>query len=80
MVYINIPYVHENNRIDKSLAEKELAILNISDEAKHDAFEAIYNIHPRGVTFGKDLKEALLLEDALNRLGVPYRQSEEPEY
>ena len=80
MVYINIPYVRENNRIDKNLAQKELATLNISDEAKYTAFEAIYNLQPRGVSFGKDLKEALLLENVLHRLGVPFRQSDESEY
>jgi hypothetical protein len=81
MIYINIPYVPENNRIDKDLAQKELEALDISEDAKYAAFEAIYNRLPRGVSFeGDDLREASLLEKALSRLGIPYRLSEESEY
>jgi hypothetical protein len=80
MVYINIPYVRENNRIDKNIAKKEIQLLEISDEAKLNAHAAIYNLHPRGVSFGNNLKEALLLQDALSRLGIPYMQSEESKY
>lgn len=81
MVYINIPFVHENKRIDKDLAEKELQNLTISDEAKLTAFEAIYNKLPRGVEFDDaDLKDAAALEKVLQRLGVPFRQSESPEF
>ncbi|MGC2238463.1 MAG: hypothetical protein WA584_20075 [Pyrinomonadaceae bacterium] len=81
MVYIDIPYVPENNRINKDLAQKELEALDISEDAKYAAFEAIYNRLPRGVSFeGDDLREASLLEKALSRLGIPYRLSEESEY
>ena len=81
MIYINIPYVVENNRIDKDVAKKEIEILDISDGAKVSAYEAIYNLHPRGVNFSnKNSDEAFLLEDVLKRLGVPYRISEESEY
>jgi hypothetical protein len=81
MVYIDIPYVAENNRINKDLAQKELEALDISEAAKYAAFEAIYNRLPRGVSFeGDDLREASLLEKALSRLGIPYRLSEESEY
>ena len=81
MVYINIPFVQENKRIDKDLAEKELQNAQISDEAKSSAFEAIYNKLPRGVEFDSaDLKEAIALEKVLERLGVPYRQSESSEF
>lgn len=81
MVYINIPFVIENNRIDREFARKELQVLNISDDAKYEAFEAIYKRNVRGVNFeSKDTKEALLLEKALSRLGVPFRQSEKAEY
>ena len=79
MVYVNIPYVAENDLIDPSLVGKELSVLNISEVAKHEAFEAIYNTRPRGVNF-TDLVEASLLQRALYRLGVPYRQSNESEY
>lgn len=81
MVYINIPYVPENNRIDRELTIKEIQSLEISDAAKHDAFAAIYNLKPRGVNFeGEESAEATRLEGVLNRLGIPYRRSEESEY
>jgi hypothetical protein len=81
MVYINIPYVPENNLIDKDFAKKEIEFLNINDIAKETAYAAIYNLHPRGVNFeSKDSVEALMLEGVLKRLGVPYRESEESEY
>lgn len=81
MVYINIPYVPENNRIDKDLTKKELQCLDISDEAKQSAFAAIYNLNPRGVNFeNEDSVEAIMLEGVLQRLGIPYRRSEESEY
>jgi hypothetical protein len=79
MVYINIPYVVENERIDRDRVTKELQILNIDEEAKHDAFAAIYNKRPRGVNFA-DKEQASLLEAALLRLGVPYRPSNESDY
>ena len=79
MVYINIPYVVENDRIDRALTAKELQILNISETAKHDAFEAIYNKRPRGVDLD-DRTQAAALQDLLSRLGVPYRQTNESEY
>ena len=77
MVYIDIPFVIENNRIDRDFARKEIQILDISEDAKKDAFEAIYSRHPRGVNFAsKDLKQALSLQSVLSRLGAPYRQVE----
>ena len=81
MVYINIPYVLENNRIDRDFAKKEIQLLDINDTAKENAYLAIYNLNPRGVNFeGENSTEAFLLEGALKRLGIPYRQSEESEY
>ena len=81
MVYINIPYVPENNRIARDLTQKELEALDISEDAKHAAFEAIYNRLPRGVSFeGETSKEATLLEKMLGKLGIPYRESEDSEY
>jgi hypothetical protein len=79
MVYVNIPYVVENDRIEASLAQRELEALNISEAAKHDAFAAIYNKRPRGVNFDRP-NEAILLQNALYRLGVPHRLSSESEY
>lgn len=81
MVYINIPYIPENNRIERDLVRKEIDSLSISPDAKDSAFAAIYNLRPRGVNFeAKDSAEAGILEGALVRLGIPYRQSEESEY
>ena len=81
MIYIEIPYVSENNRIDKLMAKKEIQILAISDSAKQGAYEAIYNLNPRGVSFDTNKSvEASLLEKTLKRLGVPYRKSEDSQY
>jgi hypothetical protein len=79
MVYVNIPYVAENDRIEAYIAQRELAALSISEAAKHEAFEAIYNKHPRGVHFERS-NDALLLQHALSNLGVPYRTTIESEY
>ena len=77
MVYIDIPFVVENNRIDKDLAKKEIDVLDISDEAKTDALRAMYHRQPLGVNFAnKDLKQALSLQNALSKLGAPFRQVE----
>ncbi|MEP6903535.1 MAG: hypothetical protein ABJA66_17565 [Actinomycetota bacterium] len=81
MVYIDIPFVPENNRIAKERTIKELTALEISESAKYEAFEAIYNLRPRGVSFADDdLSQAVLLERALAKLGVPYIQTEESKY
>lgn len=79
MVYVNIPYVPENDKVDPFLVGKELGVLNISEGAKYEAFAAIYNKHPRGVNF-TNIVEASLLQRALYRLGIPFRQSDESEY
>jgi hypothetical protein len=79
MVYVNIPYVLENDRIDREVTTKELAVLDIDEAAKHAAFAAIYNKRPRGVNF-TDLHQANRLQGALSRLGVPYRSTPESEY
>lgn len=81
MVFINIPFVHENKKIDADVVAKELAALNISEDAKYEIFQAIYNMKPRGVEFeDQDLKEVKLLENILAKLGIPYRQSEVSEF
>jgi len=79
MVYVNIPYVVENDRLDPDVVGKELAILSISEDSKHEAFAAIYHKRPRGVSFA-NTNEAMLLGSALYRLGVPYRQTLESDY
>jgi len=79
MVYVNIPYVPENDKLDPSIVGKELGVLNISEDAKYEAFAAIFNKYPRGVSF-TDIVEASLLQRALYQMGIPYRQSDEPDY
>ena len=79
MVYVNIPYVPENDKLDPSLVGRELGLLNISEGAKYEAFEAIYHKRPRGVSFS-DIVEASVLQRTLYRLGVPFRQSDESDY
>ncbi len=81
MVYISIPYVPENNRIDKKLVENEIEILAISDDEKYNVYEAIYNLMPRGVDFeGVDTIATDELQSALRKLGIPYRRLEESDY
>ncbi len=80
MVYINIPYQVENDRIDRATVIKEIGALDINEDAKYEAFEAIYHRKPHGVSFDeKSLNEATRLETVLQRLGIAYRQSEESE-
>jgi len=79
MVYVNIPYVVENDRLKASVVGKELSALSISEFAKHEAFEAIFHKRPRGVDFS-DASDAVMLENVLRRLGVPFRRSNESEY
>lgn len=81
MVFINIPFVAENKNIDTEIVIGALTPLDISEDAKHEAFQSIYNRRPRGVLFAEaDLSKALLLENALRKLGIPYRQTEESEH
>ena len=79
MVYVNIPYCVENDRINRDITRKELSILDIGEAALSEVFAAIYNRLPRGVSLDEP-KKALLLEAALGRLGVGYRRSSESEY
>ena len=79
MVYVNIPYVVENDRIDRVTTATELATLSIDEAAKYDAFEAIYNKRPRGVNF-TNTAHALQLQSVLYRLGVPHRMTPESDY
>lgn len=81
MVYISIPYVPENNRIDKKLVEKEIGVLGIGEDEKHNVYKSIYNLKPRGVDFkGTDTVEVGKLESTLRKLGIPYRRLEESDY
>jgi len=81
MVFVNIPYVPENDRIGRDRTKKEIEALDINDNAKQSAYAAVYNKRPRGVNFeNKDSVEAIMLEEVLHKLGIPYRRSEESEY
>lgn len=75
MIYIEIPYSIENKRIDKDCVKKELQISILSNDEKHEVFEAIYNLRPRGVNFDdKDCEKVSWLQKTLERLGVGYRR------
>jgi hypothetical protein len=78
---MDIPFVVENKRIDKESTRKELEALELSQNIKDEALEAVYNLKPRGVTFeNKDLKQAQLLERVFSKLGIPYRLAEISEF
>lgn len=78
MVFINIPYVASNDSIDKNLVISQIRGLEISEDAKYNAFEAIYNKIPEGVSFPDEgMGESYQLERLLRRLGIPHRQSKE---
>jgi hypothetical protein len=77
MVYIDIPYAVENQRIERGIVQEEIGRLKISDEAKLSTLAAIYNFKPRGVAFGAgDMPQVKLLEEIFIRLGIPFRQME----
>jgi len=81
MVYISIPYVSENKRVDKKVLENELNLLDISDDGKYYVFKAIYNLKPRGVEFeGPDTEGTDALQVTLRKLGIPYRRLDESDY
>lgn len=81
MIYINIPYVPENDRIDRDLLKREIQILDICPSAKESIYKAIYNLRPRAVEFdNRELVNAIMLEDLLKRMGVPFRRTDQPEY
>src|SRR5512147_2484988 len=54
MVYINIPYVAENDHIDRDRFVQELTFAEISEDSRHEAYAAVYNRLPRGVNFAID--------------------------
>ena len=78
MIYLEIPYVAENNRVSRITAKNEILVLELSDEAKAEVFEAIYHRQPSGVSFeDSEHDQVLLLESTLRRLSIPYRQVKE---
>ncbi len=81
MLYLEIPYVPENNRVNKNTVQTEIQVLNLSEKSKNDVLTAIYHQHPAGVNFeDTELKEVSRLAEILGNLGIPYRQSKKTEY
>jgi hypothetical protein len=75
MIYLEIPYVSENKRINKISLQGEIQNLQISQESKASVFDAVFNYFPKQVDFdNENLKELVLLEGILHRFGVPYRR------
>jgi hypothetical protein len=78
---MDIPFVVENNRIEKEKVKRELAVLNLNEATRDEAFDAIYNLKPRGINFeNKDLWQAQMLAKVLSNLGIPYRLAEISEF
>jgi hypothetical protein len=81
MLFLDIPFVVENNRIDKEKVQRELAILDINETTRKEAFAAVYNLKPRGVLFeNTDLRQAQMIERVFSKLGIPYRLAEVSEF
>lgn len=80
MTYINISYVAANDDIDPETVINAIRSLDISEDAKYETYQAIYNARPLGVLLddkrGED--DALNLKRVLRRLGIPHRQSDAP--
>ncbi|MDQ3042014.1 MAG: hypothetical protein M3R11_06495 [Acidobacteriota bacterium] len=80
MTYINISYVAENENIDRDTVIKAIQSLDISEDAKYETYEAIYNVRPYGVMLDdKGAEDAINLKRVLRKLGIPHRQSETQE-
>ena len=80
MTYINISYVAENENIDRDTVINAIRSLDISEDAKHETYQAIYNVRPYGVLLDdKGEDDAINLKRVLRRLGIPHRQSETQE-
>lgn len=81
MLFMDIPFVVENNRIEKEKVQKELALTDISERVRDEAFAAVYNLKPRGIMFDSiDLRQAQMLEKVFSKLGIPYRLAEVSEF
>ena len=80
MTYINISYVAENENIDRDTVINAIRALDISEDAKYETYQAIYNVRPYGVMLDdKGAEDAINLKRVLRRLGIPHRQSETQE-
>ncbi len=73
MAFIKIPYKASNDAIDKQTVINGIKALNISEDAKYNTFEAIYNVQPEGVLMDDNEPEEILnLERFLRRYRIPY--------
>lgn len=76
MTYIKIPYNPSNDSIDKQTIISGIKDLNISEDAKYETFEAIYNIQPEGVLMDDNEPDEIMnLERFLRRYRIPHHQS-----
>jgi hypothetical protein len=81
MLFLDIPFVAENKRVNKDNVQKELAALDIDETVRSETLAAIYNLKPRGVLFeNNELRKAQMLEKVLSKLGIPYRLAEVSEF
>ena len=75
MTFIKIPYTASNDSIDKQTIISGIKALNISEDAKYNTFEAIYNVSPDGVTMDDNEPDEIMnLERFLRRYRIPHHQ------
>lgn len=75
MTFIKIPYTSSNDSIDKQTIISGIRALNISEDAKYNTFEAIYNVSPDGVLMDDNEPDEIMnLERFLRRYRIPYHQ------
>ncbi len=75
MTFIKIPYTASNDSIDKQTIISGIKALNISEDAKYNTFEAIYNVSPDGVLMDDSEPDEIMdLERFLRRYRIPYHQ------
>lgn len=76
MTFIKIPYAASNNSIDRQTIISGIRDLNISEDAKYNTFEAIYNVRPEGVLMDDNEPDEIMnLERFLRRYRIPHHQS-----
>ena len=75
MTFIKIPYTASNDSIDRDTIISGIRALNISEDAKYETFEAIYNVRPDGVTLDDSQTDEIMnLERFLRRYRIPHHQ------
>ena len=77
MTFIKIPYTASNDSIDKDTIISGIRALNISEDAKYETFEAIYNVQPDGVMLDDNEPEEIMnFQRFLRRYRIPHHQLE----